>query len=198
MTQKRIGIYAGTFDPVHAGHIAFALQAIEKANLDVLYFLPERRPRFKQGVEHFGHRVAMLRRAIKPHPKFGILEFDDVSFNMERTLPALYRQFPQSQLVFLFGSDSIDTLPDWPLSDRLLQHNELVVGIRASDRISVIEATVRRWEVQPKRLTVFNSFAPRVSSFKIREALRTRQHIAGALTSVKRYSDQNWLYVSVS
>jgi cytidyltransferase-like protein len=63
-TQSRIGIYSGTFDPVHAGHMAFALQAMQEAKLDRLYFLPERRPRYKQGVEHFAHRVAMLERAI--------------------------------------------------------------------------------------------------------------------------------------
>jgi nicotinate-nucleotide adenylyltransferase len=195
---RRIGIYAGTFDPVHAGHIAFALQAMERAGLHEVYFLPERRPRFKQGVEHFGHRVAMLRRAIKPHPKFEILELNDVSFSVERTLPALCKRFPKARLVFLFGSDAIEQLADWPLSERLLEDNELVVGIRSSDRISGIQAAIRRWQVQPKAVRVFNSFAPEVSSRKVREALRAQQYTAGALTSVKRYSDQNWLYVSVS
>src|SRR3982751_4027627 len=112
--RSRIGIYAGTFDPVHAGHIAFALQAMERADLDSLCFLPERRARTKQGVEHFGHRVAMLRRATQPHPKFSVLELDDVSFTVERTLPALYKRFPQTQLIFLFGSDAVEQLPNWP------------------------------------------------------------------------------------
>jgi nicotinate-nucleotide adenylyltransferase len=196
--KNRVGIYAGTFDPVHAGHMTFALQAMERAGLDELHFLPERRPRFKQGIEHFGHRVAMLRQAVKPHPRFKIIELDDVSFNVERTLPALRKRFPQAQLVFLFGSDAIEQLADWPLSERLLEDNELVVGIRSSDRISGIQAAIRRWKVQPKAVRVFNSFAPEVSSRKVREALRTQQHTAGALTSVKRYSDQNWLYVSLS
>lgn len=42
--MSRIGIYSGSFNPVHAGHIAFALQALESANLKTIYFLPERRP----------------------------------------------------------------------------------------------------------------------------------------------------------
>jgi nicotinate-nucleotide adenylyltransferase len=73
MANNRIGIYSGTFDPVHSGHISFALQSLKAAKLDKVYFLPERRPRNKQQVEHFGHRVAMLKRAIKPYPEFNVL-----------------------------------------------------------------------------------------------------------------------------
>ena len=50
--MARIGIYAGTFDPVHAGHVAFALQSLEAAKLDRVYFLPERRPRGKRQVKN--------------------------------------------------------------------------------------------------------------------------------------------------
>jgi nicotinic acid mononucleotide adenylyltransferase len=72
--QSRIGIYAGTFDPVHAGHVSFALHAMTVAQLDEVYFLPERLPRYKPGAAHFAHRVAMLKRAVKPHPDLQIIE----------------------------------------------------------------------------------------------------------------------------
>lgn len=196
-TPRRIGIYAGTFDPVHTGHVAFALQAIDKSELDVLYFLPERKARYKQGVEHFGHRVAMLRRASQPHPKFEVLELDDVSFTVERTLPTLRNKFSQSQLVFLFGSDAVEQLPTWPLHEQLLKESELVIGVRAADQISSIQLMIGKWKTQPLATTIFNSFAPEVSSNKVREALRTQTHINGALSSVKSYSQRNWLYVSV-
>ena len=67
---KRIGIFAGTFDPVHKGHISFALQAIEAAGLDEVVFLPEPRPRHKQSVTDQSHRIAMINLAIKAYPKF--------------------------------------------------------------------------------------------------------------------------------
>jgi nicotinate-nucleotide adenylyltransferase len=152
---SRIGVYAGSFDPVHAGHISFALQALQAAQLDKIYFLPERRPRAKQHVEHFGHRVAMLRRAIEPHSQFGILELVDVSFSVERTLPELQQQFEGDELVFLFGSDVVSGFKDWPHVDQ-------------------------------------------VSSGKVREALRKREPVSGLLKSVERYSDHNWLYVSLA
>src|SRR4051812_40769392 len=85
LKSKRIGIYAGTFNPVHTGHVAFALQAVKEANLDEVYFVPERQPRGKAGVEHFGHRVAMLKRALRPYKQFDVLELVDVNMTVNRT-----------------------------------------------------------------------------------------------------------------
>ncbi len=195
---KRIGIYAGTFDPVHAGHISFALQALKEAGLDKIYFLPERRPRHKTGVEHFGHRVAMLKRAAEPHSKLDVLELEDVSFTMERTLPKLQKRFQGSQLVFLFGSDIVSQLPLWPKAQNLLKQSELVVGVRAKHDASTITKQIAQWPYQPTGLFVFESYAPDVSSHKVREALRRRQLTRGLLTSVARYANRNWLYISLS
>src|ERR1035438_181672 len=91
---KRIGIYSGTFNPIHTGHITFALQATTEASLDKIYFLPERKPRNKAQVEHFAHRVAMIKQAIRPHPKFNILELTDPSFSVKASLPKLQAIFP--------------------------------------------------------------------------------------------------------
>lgn len=195
--SSRIGIYAGTFNPVHAGHIAFALQAMERAELDEIYFLPERKPRAKQGVEHLGHRAAMLTRALKPHPSFSLLEMDDISFTVKRTIPALHKRFPEAQLVMIVGSDVVAAIPEWPDVKKMLEDCELVVGVRANDNVHKIERTIDGWPIKPRVSYIFESFAPDVSSRHVREALRTNNPAKGALTSVKRYSDKNWLYVSV-
>ena len=195
---SRIGIYAGTFDPVHAGHVTFALQALQAAQLDRIYFLPERRPRGKEHVEHFGHRVAMLSRALEPHPQLEVMELVDVSFNTERTLPYLNNQFPKAQLVFLFGSDIAPSIAEWPGAARLIKNGEFVIGLRNDDKSEQIKKLVEEWPVQPKIVTMFQSYAPRVSSGKIREALRRRKRADGILTSVERYSNRHWLYVSLS
>lgn len=194
--MKRIGIYSGSFDPVHAGHIGFALQAIEQAKLDKVYFLPERRPRYKQGVEHFGHRVAMLKRAAKPHAKLGVVELEDVNFTMERTFPKLQKRFDGKQLIFLFGSDVVQQLPAWPKAGNLLRDSELVVGVREGSLPEHVRQDIDSWRVKPRQLYVFESYAADVSSGKIREALRRRQYVRGLLTSVARYANRNWLYIS--
>lgn len=198
VSGRRIGIYAGTFDPVHAGHVTFALQSLKAANLDELYFLPERRPRGKRHVEHFAHRVAMLARAAAPYPEFAVLELVDVSFSVERTLPKLRRRFAGSELVFLFGSDVLPGLRDWPGSDQFLAGTELVIGLRDQDDRESARRIIEAWSTAPKALTMFNSYAPDISSGGVREALRRRQPARGLLTSVERYSDRNWLYVSLA
>jgi nicotinate-nucleotide adenylyltransferase len=195
---KRIGIYSGTFDPVHTGHVAFAIQALQVAKLDEIYFLPERQPRDKQGVAHFAHRVAMLNRAARPYPQFHVLELTDISFSVERTLPKLHRRFSGNQLVFLFGSDIIAGLMSWPKVERLLNKCELVIGVRNKYDIEGVKRQITEWPIQPANLTIFVSYAPDVSSGNVREALRRRENVHGLLSSVQRYSDHNWLYVSFS
>lgn len=198
MKVKRIGIYSGTFNPVHAGHIAFALQAMKAAKLDKLYFLPERRPRSKKHVEHFGHRVAMLKQAVKPYPKFDVLELDDVSFTVKRTLPRLEIMFPESQLVFLIGSDVAEHMGQWPQLDRLFATSEILVGIRDMHDADHLQQIIADWPVKPLDARIIKSHAASVSSKKVREALQARGTTAGLLTSVAKYSNTNWLYVSVA
>src|SRR4051812_5853101 len=94
--QPRIGIYAGTFDPVHAGHMSFALHARQMAGLDEVYFLPERTPRHKPQAEHYGHRVGMLRRAIRPYNNLAVLELVDKHFTVQRTMLGLRQVFKDS------------------------------------------------------------------------------------------------------
>jgi nicotinate-nucleotide adenylyltransferase len=195
--MAKIGIYSGTFDPVHSGHISFALQALQVGQLDKVYFLPERRPRGKHNVEHFGHRVAMLKNATKPHPQFDVLEMIEPIFSIKRTLPALKLQFKGDQLVFLFGSDLIAGMEDWPNSDQLLRAGELIIGLRNDDERDTIKQVIATWKIHPSSVTIFSSHAPYVSSGKIRNAIRKRKPAKGLLRSVERYSGRNWLYVSI-
>lgn len=199
MSRKlRVGIYAGAFDPVHAGHVAFALQALEAAELDEVIFLPERRPRTKPGVEHFAHRVAMLKTALAPHPDLAVMELVDKRFTIQRTLRTLEQVFPGADLVFLMGSDAAMSIPSWPHADRLLKHSGLVVGVRSSHQQAEVSRAVSGWKTAPHSLFVFDSYAPHVSSSKIRHAIRANKHSDGLLRSVHRYARQQWLYVTPS
>lgn len=197
MKQRRIGIYSGTFNPVHSGHISFALQAIADAKLDQVYIMPERYRQHKLDVAHFAHRIAMIRQAIKPHPALGLIENSDVTFSVTKTLPKLRHQFRGDRLVFLMGSDSLATLASWPNADKLLKGSDLVIGIREGDA-DKIEGWLKSLPHQPKKLYIIDSLKPAVSSTKIREALRRDEQIEGILPSVRRYSNRNWLYISLA
>ena len=150
MSQQRIGIYAGTFDPVHAGHIAFALQALEQAQLDKIYFLPERRPRHRPSVEHFAHRVAMIKQATLPYQQFYVLEAVDMAFTIKRTLPMLKHKFKRDQLVFMFGSDAVADLPNWPYAGQLLKCSELIIAAREGKNTTDLQTAIASWPIQPQ------------------------------------------------
>lgn len=195
--MERIGIFSGTFNPVHAGHIGFALQSLKQAKLDKVYLMPERYREGESDVAHFAHRVAMVREAIRPHRQLGLIESSDVSFSVNKTLVKLRNQFYGDHLVFLVGSDSLKGMAGWPGIENLLRTSELVVGIRKPDE-DCVAAWVQALPVNPKRVTLIHSHAPTVCSTKIREALRRSEIADGTLSSVRRYSDRNWLYISLA
>lgn len=192
--KSRIGIYAGSFDPVHLGHITFALQAIEQAYLDKVYFLPERAPRDKYGYEHFGHRVAMIKRAIKPHSKLSILELEDKTFTVKRTLPNLKKHFKDSELFFLLGSDKIESINDWPDVNRLLKSSQIIVGLRQGSSASRVKSLSKHWPINP---IIIESYWPALVSTEIRLSLQRGQVAKGLAKSVASYIRQNWLYISI-
>ena len=195
MTKSKIGIYSGSFDPVHLGHITFALQAIEAVNLDKVYFLPERLPQKKHNTEHFGHRVAMIKSAIKPHSKLDILEIDDRTFYVDKTLPKLQAKFKNKELVFLFGSDKVKNMNKWPSFNKLLEGSEVLIGIRKGDSIEEITEHTLSWPKAP--LGVIISYSPEVQSLDIRRSLENGEPANGLLKSVAGYIRKNWLYISL-
>lgn len=195
MPGLRIGIYSGTFDPVHAGHIAFALQAVKAANLDELYLVPERQPRGKHHVTHFAHRVAMARRAVRPYTQLGVLEIEDKVFSVAHTLPRLRRKFPGTQLVFVCGSDVVAHMQSWSHVEELLRTCELCVGRREKETAESIRKAITQLPIEPVAVTVLESHAPAVSSSQIRAAIRENRGVRGLLHSVQSYASQEWLYV---
>jgi nicotinate-nucleotide adenylyltransferase len=195
--RLRVGIYTGAFDPVHSGHISFALQALKAAHLDQVVFLPERRPLARPGVEHYAHRVAMLKSALLPYHDLAVMEMVDRHFTVTRTLPLLRSVFADSELVFMMGSDSAANLPASMYADRLVRDSELVIGTLDGQAREGVEQAMEGWPFAlASRVTVIDSYAPDVSSRRIREALRRGTHAKGLLASVRRYSKEQWLYVS--
>lgn len=126
----RIGIYPGTFDPVHEGHIAFALKAKAICQLDQVVFLPETNPRGKTGVTTLSERIEQLRAALSDYPFFSIEEITVSPFTVQTTLPQLRSLHPSADLTLLVGSDVYQHINDWPGAAELIRSVDLAVGIR--------------------------------------------------------------------
>ena len=134
---ERLGVFGGSFDPVHVGHLIMAEEALQRLRLDRLLFVPASRPAHKRSraLASIEHRVAMLRLAVRGEPRFEVstveAERDGVSFTVD-TLEALARS--GRALYFVMGQDSLDDFPTWREPERIARLARLVVVPRGRGR----------------------------------------------------------------
>jgi nicotinate-nucleotide adenylyltransferase len=130
--KKCVGVFGGTFDPVHLGHLIVAEQCREQANLDQVWFIPTARPPHKQGslVTSFGQRAEMLALAIAGHSAFRIEELEKdrpgPSYTAE-TVDELQRRSPDVDFFLLLGSDCLADLPCWYDPARIVEQTTLLI-----------------------------------------------------------------------
>ena len=122
--MKKIGIFGGTFDPVHNGHLILARDAVEQLQLDELLFIPAAISPHKLGRSPAAAavRVEMIRAAIEGEPRLCLdtLELDRPapSYAVE-TIEALRSREPAWQFVYLIGEDNVARLSTWHRFDDL-------------------------------------------------------------------------------
>lgn len=170
--MKRIGILAGTFDPIHEGHIGFCLEAAERGHLEKVYILPERSPRFKQNVGAFTARVHTIEEAVAPHSNLGVITFEEPYFSVTTTLPQLQTQFESARITLLIGSDvACMSLPNWENLESLTLDVDFIVSIRGDSTVRDVQQCMRNIETTYPtfRYTIIDSPHKDVSSSKIRE-----------------------------
>ncbi|HSW81183.1 MAG TPA: nicotinate-nicotinamide nucleotide adenylyltransferase [Candidatus Saccharimonas sp.] len=171
--MKRIGLYPGTFDPVHKGHLAFAEETAKICNLDTVIFLPERHPRGKQNVTDLQHRVALLEQAIATHPNASVAILKSDRFTVKDTLPELRALCGNASVTLLAGSDVMRNLWQWPDLTTLFEHVSLAIGMRAGDTQGDIdEATVKAQRACKVPINLKYIYAPHaeIASSQVRES----------------------------
>ncbi len=130
--QKHIGVFGGTFDPVHNAHLDIAHAAIKAAELDSVLFVVSARPPHKESetVATPQQRLAMVELELGNEP-----QLDPCSLEIERpgpsymadTLDQLQEHYPDAQLYLIIGEDSLIDLPQWKDPERILERANLLV-----------------------------------------------------------------------
>jgi nicotinate-nucleotide adenylyltransferase len=195
----RIGVYGGTFDPPHVGHLIAAAELRHVLKLDRLLFVPAGRPPHKEhgGVGRDADRVAMVRLAIAGNPAFEVSSVDldggGPSFTAD-LLARLREELAPAELVFLMGGDSLRDLPGWHGPGRIAELAELGVATRPGVEVDV--AAVERAVPQTRgRIRVVEVPAIGVSSSDIRRRVAADQPIAYQVpAAVERYIRDHGLY----
>jgi nicotinate-nucleotide adenylyltransferase len=136
-----IGLFGGSFDPVHHGHLIVGAVAAEKLQLDSLRFVPAREQPFKAGRHRTSaeHRAAMLSLAVAGTPGLSVerseLQRAGPSYTID-TLRQLREREPGQKFVLLLGADAAADLPAWKEADQLRDLARIVVFARPGSAVA--------------------------------------------------------------
>ena len=177
----RLGIFGGTFDPPHNGHLLAASDAIEELRLDVVWLVPNAAQPLKgRGHGSPAQRLEMVRLLVEGDARFSVdameIERQGISYTVD-TLAAFAERFPDAERFFFVGADAAMTFDQWREPVRIRELAEVVVlqrsvGDRDDDRADVTPASLAgvRW-LATRRVDI--------SSTEIRERVRDGKPIRG-------------------
>ncbi len=130
--MKAIGLYSGSFNPIHHGHVMLANYLVEFSDLDELWFVvtPQNPLKKKEDLLADEERLRMVQLAVGDDPRFRV---SDVEMHLPtpsytiNTLTALSDQYPDCRFVFVCGMDSLQNFKNWREYQKILDNYELLV-----------------------------------------------------------------------
>ncbi|RPI04747.1 MAG: nicotinate (nicotinamide) nucleotide adenylyltransferase [Ignavibacteriae bacterium] len=174
--MKRIGIFGGTFDPPHHGHLAIAQQAKKQLALDEIYFVPAFIPPHKQGrlSTTAAHRLTMLKLVLRGQEglKVSALELQrkGISYTVD-TLQSLKRRHPKAEFVLIIGADNLAQFHTWKSPKKILHLVSLAVYKRTGFHLPVKDRGFKFVQLKGRLY--------RVSSTEIRNKIEKGNSIRG-------------------
>ena len=193
--MTRIGIFGGSFDPPHVGHLLAASDAAEALGLDTLVFVPARLSPFKEGVTVTGgsDRLAMVRLLVGDDPRFAVdpieIDRDGLSYTVD-TLATYADRHPRAELFLLVGEDVLPGFPLWREPERIRRLARLVVLRRTTDEGQELPESLRAdppVTLPTRRIDV--------SSTEVRQRARAGRSLRGFVPeAVAAYIERGRLY----
>jgi nicotinate-nucleotide adenylyltransferase len=172
----RLGVFGGTFDPIHLGHLIVAEELAYQLKLDQVLFLLASRPPHKTDweISSDADRLVMLELGLAGNSRFAVsradIERPGLSFTAD-SLTVLQQQFPDQCLYFLMGQDSLRDFPTWHDPNRIARQALLGVAMRPGVEINV-EAIVRQVPEARDRIILVNVPLIDISARDIRQRIR--------------------------
>ena len=173
--MQRIGLFGGSFDPVHLGHLLVAKAALEEMELARLFFIPTAQSPFKPAgaVTAGAERLRLLRLALAGETKCEIDEQEirrgGVSYTID-TVRDYAARYPRAELFYLVGDDNVSQLPDWRDAAELARTVEFIAIPRPGQADVAFPA--------PFRGRALKGFPLGISSSQIRARIKAGREIA--------------------
>lgn len=203
-TVARIGMLGGTFDPIHAGHLALARVALDQLGLDQVLFVPAGQPPHKRGrpITPAADRLAMVELAIAGEPRFGVsrIEIDRpgpsyTADTAEALLDGDETDDRQVELTVILSAESFAELPSWHEPGRLLQLVRIAVAPRPGHPRPTPEWLVQRLRGFADRVVVLEGPHLDISATDIRARAAAGLPIKGLVPPpVSAYIEAHHLY----
>jgi nicotinate-nucleotide adenylyltransferase len=191
--KLRLGVYGGTFDPVHLGHLLLARDAMEQLRLEAVLFVPCGQSPFKsrRPLAPAARRLAMLRLGLKHEPRFWLTRCE-----LDRPAPSyaydtameIGEAFPQAKLFWLIGADQLPALDQWHRAEELAALVTFVLLARGAGEVKDGLGSVLGLP-RPRRIDI--------SATEIRHRVKSRlpiDHLVPA--SIAAYIQRHGLYLS--
>lgn len=175
MQKKKVGIFGGSFNPIHTGHIALAKSLCQQAGLDEVWLMVSPMNPFKKEATDLltdKLRLEMAEQAIADEPK---LKACDYEFHMPKpsytwhTLQALSQDFPHVSFTLLIGGDNWASFDKWFHHEDILSHHPIVVYPRKGCDIGKV----------PSGVTIVETPLLNISSTEIRQRIKEGKSIHG-------------------
>lgn len=186
----RIGIFGGTFNPIHFGHLVLAEQAHEKLNLDRVIFVPCYYPPHKKSsrLATPGQRYSMVKLAIQGNPRFKVSDIEikrkGRSYSVD-TLRQLRDKYKKAKLFFISGSDVSGQISKWKSINEIFRLAQFVLAKRPGYKLKKYN----------RNISIISITELDISSSMVRRKIKTGQSIRYLMPMrVYKYIKEKRLY----
>lgn len=195
----KIGIFAGTFDPIHNGHIEFAKAAVTKGTLDKVVVVAEKEPYRKKPYASWDHRQALIERATQDIPQVDHDYEFAAHLSHKHTMKDMLQKSSEHYGVeheywFLVGSDVFEHMHQWHDLIKSHEYGGFVVALRDDHTAAWLEQRRRELKEFAQTVLVIENNHPHVSSSKIRNESKQEQPLSNVPQNVANYIQQHQLY----
>lgn len=188
-----IGLFGGSFNPIHNGHVRLAKSLLQKAALDEVWFLVSPQNPFKQDQQLLDDdkRLQLVRLALKEEPQ---LMASDFEFHLPKpsytwnTLQALEQEYPGKKFTLLIGGDNWEAFDKWYRYEDILKRYPIIVYPRKGSKVSDVK-------FQDSDIQIVETPLINISSTQIRQRLQEGKSVRGLVnTEVAMVIEQEHLY----